>query len=100
MVNQNQTPWAVLLCKFKDDPPNDPTDPPTPIEVFRKFFTTEGAGTFNSVRFFSDMSHGSVDLSGSQVFEGLTIDASRAEIMQLSGPDGLNRMIFLARKAA
>lgn len=69
-----KTPWAVLLCRFKD------TDAVNiPLGTVNKLFTTEGAGTFNSLRFFSDYSHGSLDLSGSQVFPQtpnyLTIDA-------------------------
>ena len=94
MVNQLSTPWAVLLCKFKDDPPNGPTDPPTPIQVFQNFFTTMGTGTNNAVQFFSDMSHGSRDLSGSQVFWWLTIDATKDAGLS---PDALVR---LARQAA
>jgi hypothetical protein len=83
------TAWAVLLCKFKDEPPNDSTDLPTPIETFKKFFTTEGAGTFNAVRYFSDMSHGLLDLSGSQVFD-VILDANFHDYVPPSNPPPTN----------
>jgi hypothetical protein len=95
MANQKRTPWAILLCKFKSDPPNGPTDPPTPRQVFDNFFTTAGAGTYNAVRFFKDMSHESLDLSGSRVFPDagwFTIDAKIT--------DGPTKFVRLARQAA
>ena len=54
------TPWAVLLCKWKDQ-----TSEPQPRTFFESLFTASGAGTRNMVEFFDLMSHGSVDLSGS-----------------------------------
>ena len=36
-------------------------------------FTTAGAGTLNMVDYFDKMSHGNVDLSGSQVFGWFTL---------------------------
>lgn len=36
-------------------------------------FTTAGAGTLNMVDYFDKMSHGNVDLSGSQVFGWCTL---------------------------
>src|SRR5437868_5226455 len=62
---KQQTSWAVLLCKFKDNQSETPV--PNFRTVCERFFTTPGAG-FNAVQFFSDMSHGSLDLSGSKVF--------------------------------
>ena len=69
-----QTPWAVLLCRFKD---TDRVD--IDLDETNKLFTTAGNGTYNVPRFFSDVSHGLLDLSGSQVFpqtpEYFTVDA-------------------------
>lgn len=65
------SPWAILLCNFKDTPQQSPT----PQALYERLFTTAGNGTFNAIRYFRDVSHGLLDLSGSQVFNGLTVDA-------------------------
>jgi hypothetical protein len=76
-------PWAVLVLWVSDDPNDpavvrvndlpgignpDPNDPETALQLFNKFFTKDGADTYNAVRFFSDCSHGLIDISDSQVF--------------------------------
>jgi len=69
--------WAILLCKFKNDssePPNAPGVLPFK-SVCENFFTQTDAGN-NVVRFFSDMSHGSLDLSDSKVFGWYTIEVN------------------------
>jgi hypothetical protein len=65
-----QTPWAILLCQFLDDP----SEPPFPRTVFDDLFTNSGSGHLNMVDFFSEMSHGSLDLSASQVFGWFDLD--------------------------
>ena len=92
MANQNQ--WAVLLCRYEDDPA-DPTtttvsalaaqlraanptgfSPPatwdtninTILEEYRQFFTAAGNATANMPTFFSAMTHGTVDLGATQIF--------------------------------
>ncbi len=58
-----QSAWAVILCKFKGA-----TDEPFPIQYYRDLFTPVDTGSpWNMVRYFSDYSHGSLDLSGSQI---------------------------------
>ena len=37
-----------------------------PLDHQRKLFTNEGAGTMNMVEFFSDMSHGQIDVGKSR----------------------------------
>lgn len=69
-----QSPWAVLLCKFKDD-----TSEPYGRQRYEDLFTSSGADKMNMVTFFRDMSHGVLDLSGSQVFGWFTIDKNRSE---------------------
>lgn len=87
MGNPTNAPWAVLLCKLK----NYATEPPAvaPVPPFRtacaSFFTDPNAG-FNAVRFFSDMSHGKLDLSGSQVLGWYTIDVSLTGYTQVGDP--------------
>src|SRR5437588_4661083 len=68
-----QTPWAILLCKFNDDQSETPV--PDFRTVCERFFATPGAG-FNAVQFFQDMSHGSLDLSGSKVLGWYTLDVA------------------------
>jgi hypothetical protein len=78
------SPWAVILCKIRSDatgqfdPASEPPNAPGVLPfrtVAENFFTNPNAG-FNAVRFFSDMSHGTLDLSGSQVFGWYTIDVN------------------------
>ena len=82
LVTPGKKPWAILVCRFRDDadpanvlvrdlPGIDPValaDTGTVLDLFKRFFTKEGNGTFNAVRYFNEMSHGSVDLNDSQVF--------------------------------
>jgi len=70
-----QTPWAILLCKFKDDTTTEPYSK----QRFEELFTSSGAGKLNMVDFFLDMSHGVLDLSGSKVFGWFTLDKNRSE---------------------
>jgi hypothetical protein len=87
-----QTRWAVLLCKFK----NDQSEPPT-VPDFRaicdRFFTHPNAG-YNAFQFFSDMSHGNVDLTGSEVLGWFTINANQGDSL----PQGV--LMNLAKQAA
>jgi hypothetical protein len=55
--------WAILLAKFADDPSPDPDR-----EIYRRLFTDAGSGTNNMVKFFADVSHGKLDVSGSKIF--------------------------------
>ena len=105
-VVRKQTPWAILLCKFKDDQ----SDPPVAdfIPRCQKLFTSAGAGTYNTVQYFQDMSHGKLDLSGSRVFDWLTLDAKVSDLVSgaVPEPPGWNsparraKMMTLAKLAA
>ncbi len=67
--------WAILLLKFKNEPsPSTPT-----LDFYQRLFTGKGAGTFNVPAFFADVSHGQLDLSASQVFNWMTINANRSD---------------------
>ena len=71
--NASQSPWAVLLCKFK----GDSSEPPVvPLRTVCQRFFTQANSTFNAVKFFSDMSHGKLDLTGSQVLGWYEIGVS------------------------
>lgn len=60
--------WAILLCKFSAD-----QTATLPLEHYERLFTGAGAASNNMTNFFSDMSHGQLDLTNSQVFGWLTI---------------------------
>jgi hypothetical protein len=66
--------WAILCVCFQDDPASPPA-----LDHHRKLFTNEGAGTMNVVEFFSDMSHGQLDLGDSKVFGWYRLDRPRSD---------------------
>ncbi|MGW4766903.1 hypothetical protein ACWEO2_02515 [Nocardia sp. NPDC004278] len=57
------SPWAVVLCQFSDTT----TPPPFSRQRFEELLTNSGAGKFNMVDFFRDMSHGSLDLTATRL---------------------------------
>jgi hypothetical protein len=99
--------WAILLCKFSDDP-NDPattrvmdlaaqwratmdafwisqnltsawdSDNRTFLQLYEDFFTTTGIFTANIVDYYDNMSHGLFEMFGNQVFP-ITLDLTIAE---------------------
>ena len=66
--------WAVILCKFKDD-----SSATLPLSHYQRLFTGVGVGSSNVVDFFRDMSHGQLDLSGSQVLGWFTLALNKAD---------------------
>jgi hypothetical protein len=69
--------WAILLLRFNNE--QDLSDSAPPLEFYERLFTGKGAGTLNVPAFFSDVSHGQLDLSASKVFDWMTIDANRGD---------------------
>lgn len=67
------SPWAILLVRFNDDPPA-----PNSFPVHQDLFTSHGSGKLNMVDFFSDMSHGKVDTSGTRLFGPYTLPTSKS----------------------
>lgn len=67
--------WAILKCKFADDTGPDVRPPLDYLDLF----TGSGTGTNNMTDFFHDMSHGRLDLTGSQVFGWFTVPARVAD---------------------
>jgi hypothetical protein len=61
---------------------------------FQKLFTTAGTGTFNMTDYFDTMSHGSIDLSSSNVFGWFTLDQKQSAYVGNStpGPGQLGRI--------
>ena len=60
-----ETPWAVLMCKFKDDQRGFVTINRQDVEAM---FTVPDIE--NVVSFWRDVSYGEVDLSGSKTLAG------------------------------
>lgn len=92
--------WAILCVCFKDDPTSLPA-----LDHHRKLFTNEGAGTMNMVEFFSDMSHGQVDVGDSKVFGWYRLDRPRSDYVgnvypQPAGKLNRNGLLDAARAAA
>jgi len=55
--------WAILLCKFSED-----QSATLSTDHYKRLFTGQGSGSSNMTDYFSDMSHGQLDLTKSQVF--------------------------------
>ena len=91
-----QTPWAILLTKF-----NDNNDEPFPRLRYEEIFTTAGAGKWNMVDYFRDMSHGKLDLSGTQVFGWYTLDKATADYTGSGlNPSGRDELLQWAKDKA
>lgn len=69
--------WAILLLRFNNEQNLSASAPP--LDFYERLFTGKGAGTLNIPSFFSDMSHGQLDLSESKVFDWMTINANRSD---------------------
>src|SRR5215470_4707149 len=87
-------PWAVVLCKFKDQP-----EEPHPPSFFEKWIT-RGNGGVND--FFHDISYGKCNLDGSQVFpstkeetQWYTLPYTKAEDHEKN--DRYNRIVNAAK---
>ncbi len=59
---RNTTPWAILLCRFSDQP-QTPQQP----QFFRDMFTASGSGRGGLFDYWHDVSQGRIDLTGSVV---------------------------------
>ena len=86
--------WAVILCKFTDG-----DDEPFPMQRYLDLFTVNNTGSkWNMIRYFSDCSHGQLDLTGTQVFGWFKLNKSVADY---NGPGGGRaQLIQWARAAA
>ncbi len=67
-----QRPYAVMLCKFKDQQPD-----PKLEKYFREIFTP---GTGGLIEYWHDVSLGAVDVSGSRVFGWIELDVVRMDL--------------------
>jgi hypothetical protein len=67
------SPWAVLKIQFSDQNVTEWA----PAQKYTDLFTS--AGSSNLVAYYSDMTHGKLDLSGSQIFGPYTIPYKRSD---------------------
>jgi hypothetical protein len=58
------TPWAVILCQFQDNPGPSAK----PLSFFQDFVSKRGTGGLAD--FWSDMSYGQINLTGSVIGPG------------------------------
>jgi hypothetical protein len=86
------SPWAVLKVQFSDQHDAWPAE-----SVYEDLFTSTGSGKENMVDFFRDMSHGKIDLSGSELFGPYTLTAKRSDY---GVTIGRNDVLNLAKTAA
>src|SRR5215467_14105175 len=85
--------WAVLRCKFADD-----TTTPLADSHYQRLFAAAGNGSSNMVDFFSAMSHGTLDLGGSQIFGWFTLPIDKAAYVgnAAAGPGQYDRNALVA----
>lgn len=68
-------PWAVVLCKFSDQPQE-----PHPPAFYAQAFTEAGAGKGTEFDYWRDLSFGKLDLTGSKVFGWFAIPHKLTDI--------------------
>jgi hypothetical protein len=91
-----KTPWAILLCKFKDDRRGFVTINKQDLVTL---FTAQDVE--NVVTFWQDVSYGELDLSGSEVFGWLTLDKNQQDYKGSGeNPAGRRDLVNWAKKAA
>jgi hypothetical protein len=80
-------PYAVILCRFKGDPPDPARE--APIErFFQRLFTP---GTGGVIEYWRSASLGKVDVTGSRVFDWTEIDIPRAKAGSDKDHGGIGR---------
>jgi len=89
------TPWAILLCRFKDNLFGDPNPKQFYVEEF------SNPSIENIVTYWRDISYGELDLTGSQVFGFLGLDQDWADYKGSGSNDsGRQDLLEWAKKAA
>jgi hypothetical protein len=79
--------WAVVCVCFEDDPRSLP-----PLDLRQKLFTRVGNGTMNMPDFFSDMSHGRLNLDGSKVFGWYRLSQRRGDYVGNTSPQPTGKL--------
>lgn len=91
-----KTPMAFILVKFQGS-----NDEPMTKSDAEKMFTSTGCGTMNVVDWFHDNTHGSIDMSGNEVFGWLTLSQKQSDYKGSgANPAGRLEIIDWAKQAA
>ena len=72
-------PWAIVLCKYNDEP----REPQSPA-FYKDLFTKNGKSSI--CEYWSDVTSGILDLSGSKVFGWITMAHVTSELRALHFP--------------
>ncbi|KAF9343334.1 hypothetical protein BGX26_005899 [Mortierella sp. AD094] len=75
LLVRGNTPWSIILCKFKDIP-----DEPKDLKFFQDFVTLAGSGTDNLADYYSDQSYGKVSLQGSELRGWFVMSVTKAQL--------------------
>lgn len=94
-MNAVSTPFAFVLVKWADE-----AGEPITLDQAKVLFTETGRGRSYLVDWFTDNTHGHVDMSGNQVFGWLRLPETLAEHQAKKPTDGRARVVGLARQAA
>ena len=81
-----KTPWAIVLCKFKDVPAE-----PFTVKDAEIAFTEAGMGQATMFDYWKEMSFGNVDLTGSKVFGWFDLPLTFDEYTKLGGEQPFGR---------
>lgn len=79
--------WAVVCVCFADDPASLPS-----LDERQKLFTRLGNGTMNMLEFFSDMSHGKLNLDASKVFGWYRLSQRREDYVGNTYPEPAGKL--------
>ena len=74
--------WAVLLCHWSDN-----SSEPQNRAFFDDLFTSSGAGSLNMTDYFTDCTHGRVDLDGTEVFGWFDMGVPRSAYVGNAAPN-------------
>lgn len=101
-----RTPWAILLCKFRDDGNasngNDLAEPMS-RNAYIQFFTPQNPPIQNVAHYFQAASFGTIQLDGTQVFGWFTLPLTQGQYsdrVRANRDAGRQEAVDLARQVA
>jgi hypothetical protein len=89
MFASQKLPWAIILCRFKNAPPNPAVE--APVEKFYRTLFTPGTGGL--VEYWRDASLGALDVNGSRIFGWVEVEIPRSQAggSSITNPTGPGR---------
>ena len=85
--------WAIVLCRFSDRPAET-----KPRAYYEDFYTQPGTG--GMCDYWRTVTHGILDLSGSQVFGWFQMNHATSEVGRLGFPGDLATLIQWGKDTA